>query len=163
MLKPLAASALCVLASCSSEPARQPTAPPPPSCQGTSFEGVSFTHCVAVPGRHGIRTVVGPKGGQPYRSLSQLAVDRPDRSAPVAFAMNGGMFDAEGGPIGYYVEDGEKGKSLNTNEGFGNFHLLPNGVFLETPTASGRSAPAPTSSNRCTTGRTSAPSRAPCW
>ncbi|MFS0849435.1 phosphodiester glycosidase family protein [Novosphingobium panipatense] len=130
MLKPLAASALCVLASCSSEPARQPTAPPPPSCQGTSFEGVSFTHCVAVPGRHGIRTILGPKGGQPYRSLSQLAVDRPDRSAPVAFAMNGGMFDAEGGPIGYYVEDGEKGKSLNTNEGFGNFHLLPNGVFF---------------------------------
>jgi len=124
------APALIFLAACSSEePAAKPSAPPPPPCQGASFEGASFTHCTAVPGRHTIHTVLGPKGGAPYRSLSQLAVDRPARSHEVAFAMNGGMFDADGKPIGYYVENGEKQHALNTNEGWGNFHLSPNGVF----------------------------------
>ena len=44
--------------------------------------------------------------------------------------MNGGMYDTEGRPIGYYVEDGERRHTLNRNEGAGNFHLMPNGVFL---------------------------------
>jgi uncharacterized protein YigE (DUF2233 family) len=48
----------------------------------------------------------------------------------VAFAMNGGMFDPEGKPIGYYVEDGKRLQKLNRAEGPGNFHMLPNGVFF---------------------------------
>ncbi|HUD29841.1 MAG TPA: phosphodiester glycosidase family protein [Novosphingobium sp.] len=120
---------LAFLAACSSDPAPKPETPPPPPCVGAMFEGASFTHCTAIPGRHAIHTVLGPKGGAPYRSLSQLAVDRPAKSHEVAFAMNGGMFDAAGYPIGYYVEEGKKRHALNTNEGWGNFHLLPNGVF----------------------------------
>lgn len=120
---------LGALTACSSEPAPKPPTPPPPACESTAFEGVSFTHCTAVPGRHTIHTVLGPKDGAPYRSLSQLAVDRPARSHEVAFAMNGGMFDADGQPIGYYVEEGEKRHALNLREGWGNFHMLPNGVF----------------------------------
>ncbi|MFC0203902.1 phosphodiester glycosidase family protein [Novosphingobium soli] len=123
------AGAALLLAACSSDAAPDRTAPPPPPCEGATFEGTSFTHCTAVPGRHAIHAVLGPKGGAPYRSLSQLAVDRPARSPEVAFATNGGMFDAEGLPIGYYVEEGRKLHALNTKEGWGNFHLLPNGVF----------------------------------
>lgn len=73
--------------------------------------------------------VLGPKGAAPYRSLSELAASRPSGSPAVAFATNGGMFDDAGKPIGYYVEDGTRGHKLNTNAGYGNFHLLPNGVF----------------------------------
>lgn len=120
---------LVFLGACSSDAAPEPPAPPPPACEGATFEGASFTHCTAVPGHHLVRTVLGPKGGAPYRSLSQLALDRPARSHEVAFAINGGMFDGAGLPIGYYVEDGVKGHALNTREGWGNFHLLPNGVF----------------------------------
>ncbi|AXB76518.1 phosphodiester glycosidase family protein [Novosphingobium sp. P6W] len=118
-----------LLTACSADPAPKPEAPPPPPCQGAMFEGVSFTHCTAVPGRHTIHTVLGPKNGAPYRSLSQLAIDRPAKSHEVAFAFNGGMFDADGLPIGYYVENGEKRHALSTKAGWGNFHLLPNGVF----------------------------------
>jgi uncharacterized protein YigE (DUF2233 family) len=125
----LLAATLVSLAACSSDAAPEPAAPPPPACEGATFEGASFTHCTAVPGRHVIHTVLGPKGGAPYRSLSQLAVDRAGNSHEVAFATNGGMFDAAGYPIGYYVEEGEKHHGLNTKEGWGNFHLLPNGVF----------------------------------
>ncbi|MGJ0238210.1 phosphodiester glycosidase family protein [Novosphingobium fluoreni] len=104
-------------------------APPPPTCSGATFEGTPLTHCIADPARHTIRMVLGPPGGKPYRSLSELAVGMGDKARNVAFAMNGGMFDAEGLPIGYYVESGKRGHALNRNEGWGNFHLQPNGVF----------------------------------
>lgn len=122
--------ALALLSACSQpqEPAT-PESPPPPPCEGAQFEGAALTHCTATPGRHSIHMVLAPEGGAPYRSLSQLAVNRPDKAHAVAFAMNGGMFDAEGQPIGYYVEEGERLHKLNRNEGYGNFHMLPNGVF----------------------------------
>lgn len=129
ILAPLVLTVLPILASCSAPAEPQVEVPPPPPCEGASFEGASFTHCTAVPGRHTIHMVLGPEGGAPYRSLSQLAVGRPDRSHEVAFAMNGGMFDAEGQPIGYYVEDSEKRHALSTSDGPGNFHMKPKGVF----------------------------------
>ena len=109
------------------------TTKPPPArtagpCASASFEGSSFTHCTAVPGRHRIRTVLDAPDGDPARSLAVLADIVPD-PARVAFAMNGGMYDELGEPIGYYVEDGERRHKLNRVEGGGNFGLLPNGVF----------------------------------
>jgi uncharacterized protein YigE (DUF2233 family) len=124
----MACAALLLLAACSAE--EKPPAPPPPPCEGAVFESVALTHCTAEPGRHSIHMVLGPKGGAPYRSLSQLAVSRPDKSHEVAFAMNGGMFDEAGYPIGYYVSEGERRHELNRNAGPGNFHLMPNGVFF---------------------------------
>lgn len=120
---------LLLLAACSASDAKQEAKPEPPPCESATFEGAAITHCIAAPGRHTIRMVLGPKGGEPYRSLSQLAVSRPDKAKAVAFAMNGGMFDEGGRPIGYYVEDGKRLHKLNRNEGYGNFHMLPNGVF----------------------------------
>ena len=38
----------------------------------------------------------------------------------------------DGKPIGYYVKDGERLKELNRNDGAGNFHMKPNGVFFGT-------------------------------
>lgn len=118
------------LSACSSD-ARQEAAPPPPEpCISATFEGTAFVRCTADPRRHTINMVLGPKNGAPYRSLSELAINRSPDDPQVAFAMNGGMFDGNGKPIGYYVEDGERLHALNTNEGPGNFHLLPNGVFF---------------------------------
>lgn len=45
------------------------------------------------------------------------------------FAMNAGMYNENYAPIGYTVIEGKELKSLNTKEGGGNFHLLPNGVM----------------------------------
>ncbi len=108
-------------------------AAPPPPCIGATFEGTPLTHCVADPKRHTIRTALGP-AGKPYRSLSELAVALGPKASQVAFAMNGGMFDEAGLPIGYYVENGRRTHALNRNEGWGNFHLQPNGVFFGTGT-----------------------------
>lgn len=100
------------------------------ACRSIIFENTPLTHCLAVPTRHRITMELGPDGDGPYRSMAALAKARPE--ANIAFAMNGGMFDDEGEPIGYFVEDSERLKTLNTAEGEGNFHMLPNGVFFGT-------------------------------
>ncbi|MEW4447917.1 phosphodiester glycosidase family protein [Qipengyuania sp. JC766] len=99
-------------------------------CKPVSFEGARLTHCIADPAKHAITTDLGPDDGAPYRSFAALSSGRGASAPPVAFAMNGGMFEASGDPVGYYVEDAERLVELNRNDGPGNFHLKPNGVFF---------------------------------
>lgn len=98
------------------------------ACTPHFFEQVLLTDCVADPQKHEIATALAPAGGAPYGSFAtyRSAVD----GANVVFAVNGGMFDTEGRPVGYYVENGERLKELNRADGPGNFHTKPNGVFF---------------------------------
>ena len=99
------------------------------ACEPVRFEDVVFTHCVADPAEHRVRMVLG---SPPYRSLAKFSAARAEDAPRVAFAMNAGMYDGEGKPIGYYVENRERLQELNRNEGSGNFHLKPNGVLYGT-------------------------------
>ena len=110
-------------------PAPTPTATIASACEAVTFDGSAFTHCVADPARHRITTMLG---NPPYRSFKAFAAARPATAPRVAFAMNAGMFDDAGKPIGYYVKDGTRGHELNRNDGAGNFHMKPNGVFFGT-------------------------------
>lgn len=122
--------AALVLVGC--EPKRD-VVPPPASlasaCTTITFEGDSFTHCLAEPGKHRIRLALDGPDGKPWRDLGRMAEGIGEDARHVAFAMNGGMFDEAGEPIGYYVQAGERVRKLNRKPGAGNFHLLPNGVF----------------------------------
>jgi uncharacterized protein YigE (DUF2233 family) len=104
------------------------------ACEAVTFEGVPLTHCVADPSRHRIATDLGTDGGTPYRSFAALASGLGDEARNIAFAVNAGMFGEDGKPIGYYVEHGQRLKTLNRADGGGNFHLKPNGVFFGTGT-----------------------------
>lgn len=120
----LALASALMLAACGADgrsPARS-------ACEPVMFEESPLTHCLADPARHRISMALDGADGQPARSLQNLARILP-RPQDVAFAMNGGMYDVNGKPIGYYVEAGERRRTLNRKEGGGNFHLLPNGVF----------------------------------
>lgn len=100
-------------------------------CQPVMFEDTPLTYCLAEPSQHTVSMDLAPEGGDaPYRSLRAFSREPWEVENPIVFAMNGGMFDAKGQPIGYYVEDGLRQSVLNQNEGPGNFHLLPNGVFF---------------------------------
>lgn len=101
-------------------------------CVAVMFEGTPFTHCTAEPARHHVGMDLAAEGSEePFRSLYRFSIEFPVKRAPyVLLAMNGGMFDAEGQPIGYYVEEGRRLTVLNENDGPGNFHLRPNGVFF---------------------------------
>ncbi len=101
----------------------------PGGCRAVMFEGSEFTNCVAAAGQQSVRVMLNGKDGAPMRRLDRLKSFLGESSKSVVFAMNAGMYDDNGMPIGYYVENGERRKTLNRNKGGGNFHLLPNGVF----------------------------------
>ena len=69
------------------------------------------------------------RGGGALRSLAALEAELGKDARRVRFAMNAGMYDEAGAPIGLYVERGKELRKLNLNSGPGNFHLKPNGVF----------------------------------
>ncbi|MDD3799177.1 MAG: phosphodiester glycosidase family protein [Novosphingobium sp.] len=131
--------AVLALAACTPQPVDtadkdqvKPVAKQVSACRADRFEEIPLTVCTADPARDRIRTVLGPAKGAPYRSLAVLAASRAADAPPVAFAVNGGMFDDDGKPIGYYVEDGKRLHLLNRKDGPGNFHMKPNGVFFGT-------------------------------
>ena len=98
-------------------------------CRVLNFEGDPFTVCRAEAGKHVIRLSLRGDGGKPHRRLSMLKSGMGEAAAKVQFAMNAGMFDGKSAPIGLYVENGRQLKAINTRDGFGNFHLKPNGLF----------------------------------
>lgn len=112
----IAASALLGCAGETPEP------PPVSPCSSRSFEGNGFTVCTAMPG-----TVEVASG---YRSFGALQAALGARAARVDFAMNAGMFDDLGAPIGLLIEKGQKIHAISLRDGGGNFHLKPNGVFV---------------------------------
>lgn len=93
------------------------------------FEGSAFTLCKYDPTKHRIEMFVDGEDGQPLRSFQELEAHLGPRAPTLLFAMNGGMYDDEGRPIGLYVEEGERVRAINLKKGGGNFHLMPNGVF----------------------------------
>ena len=99
------------------------------ACHAVTFSGSKFTDCVAKRGLHVIRMALDGPDDQPLRSLVNLA-DWEQGPGNIAFALNAGMFDTRGNPIGLYVEGSHKHHALNQNSGTGNFHMLPNGVFF---------------------------------
>ncbi len=97
-------------------------------CSGRVFEGSSFTICRYDRRRDEIALILdGPQG--PLRGFLALEAQLGPRAARLRFAMNAGMYDAAGNPIGLYVEDGRERHRINRATGPGNFHLLPNGIF----------------------------------
>ncbi|CAM3577486.1 MULTISPECIES: phosphodiester glycosidase family protein [Psychrobacter] len=65
---------------------------------------------------------------QPLLTFDNLLATLPSNQS-LSFAMNAGMYNENYAPIGYTVIDGKEIRALNTKEGGGNFHLLPNGVL----------------------------------
>jgi uncharacterized protein YigE (DUF2233 family) len=68
-------------------------------------------------------------GGAGGISMSEAKVAAERSGASAQALMNGGMYGHDDGPIGLFVLDGQVRHALNTKEGAGNFHLMPNGVF----------------------------------
>jgi len=100
-----------------------------PDCDEVEDAGNRYTLCIVYLRESELRLFWQNDDGAPYTTFQ--AIDRAlgEEDAALSFAMNAGMYDLDYGPVGLYVEDGETLKDANTNEGPGNFHLLPNGVF----------------------------------
>jgi len=114
-----------ILFGCSNGPA--PVEQPQSSCSQQLFEGSRFTVCD--PGKGEIKLFAAGRDEAPVRQLGDLEQLLGSRAERVAFAMNAGMYDEEGRPIGLAIVDGKQKHAINRNKGGGNFHLMPNGVF----------------------------------
>jgi uncharacterized protein YigE (DUF2233 family) len=117
---------LLILASCG--PSDRSVAQTASPCAQRVFEETRFTVCEAKGGTVEIHT--SDAAEQPYRSFAALGQALGPRASKVAFAMNAGMFGEDGHAIGLLIEDGKQIHAINRREGGGNFHLMPNGVFL---------------------------------
>ena len=120
----LFAAALCATA-CGKDGAR---AEARAYCMRQSFDGSRFIICDNQGGE--IRLYAAGPGERPFRSFEEIAPTLNVRQ--VAFAMNAGMFDFDGRPIGLAQAGGKQVHKINLRDGSGNFHLKPNGVFMVT-------------------------------
>lgn len=113
------------------------------ACEQRTFEGSRFTSCRYDRRRDEIALFLDGPDRRALRSFDALGTSLGARAMRLRFAMNAGMYDEDGHPIGLYVEDGRERHAINRQRGPGNFHLLPNGVF--TVAADGRPAVLPSS------------------
>ena len=116
-------SFLLVLAACSSQP--EANAAPPSPCLEQRFEGAGFIVCTP-PSVAKLKLYAAAAGKPAMREFRTLGI----APAKVAFAMNAGMFDEEGRPIGLAVVEGKRVHKIALRPGGGNFGMKPNGVFL---------------------------------
>jgi uncharacterized protein YigE (DUF2233 family) len=99
------------------------------ACRSLLFEGQRFTIC-RDPGARLELALEDPRD-RPLRSFVALEQMLGERAAELRFAVNGGMFDDEGRPIGLAIAEGREARAISRRtDGGGNFHLQPNGVFL---------------------------------
>ena len=99
------------------------------ACVRRTFEGSTFTVCTFEARGSELRLAPWTRTGKPLRGFAALASELGDDARRVEFAMNAGMFDADGAPIGLLVAGGIALHAVNTDDGSGNFYLKPNGVL----------------------------------
>ncbi|MEO7655053.1 MAG: phosphodiester glycosidase family protein [Sphingomicrobium sp.] len=114
---------LFLLASCSGQ--QQASAVPSSPCNEQRFEGAGFIVCTPASTAK-LKLIAAARDQQPKREFRDLGLN----AAKVAFAMNAGMFDEEGRPIGLTIVEGRQVHKIALRPGGGNFGMKPNGVFL---------------------------------
>jgi len=98
-------------------------------CAPFVFERARFIVCHFDARERAIRLWHADEEGRPLRHFSRLRGWLKKRGQRLMFAMNAGMFTPEYAPAGLFIENGAVKKKINLRKGYGNFHLLPNGVF----------------------------------
>ncbi|MFK8033652.1 MAG: phosphodiester glycosidase family protein [Hyphomicrobiales bacterium] len=104
------------------------------ACQSIQFDGNGYIVCSIEIGTHDLRMFhekgePGFWGPSVFGAFDEISGHLAPVGQKLTFAMNGGMYHRDRSAVGLYIADGTQSQSLNTNEGAGNFHLLPNGVF----------------------------------
>lgn len=98
-------------------------------CEEVKHEETAYVVCRFDPEADDIRLFLNNANGEPYGHFNWVNEALADNGEKLVFAMNAGMYHEDRSPAGLYMEAGEEITPLNTNDGPGNFHLKPNGVF----------------------------------
>jgi uncharacterized protein YigE (DUF2233 family) len=100
------------------------------ACKAVSHQEIDYIVCRFHPERSDIRLFLNNAEDEPFSHFNWVGEALAERGERLAFAMNAGMYHEDRSPVGFYLEEGVELAPLNTNDGPGNFHLKPNGIFL---------------------------------
>lgn len=100
------------------------------ACEEMRDETARYLACRFDPAREEVRLHLAAPDGKPYGGFAALRRQLWKERRVLMFAMNAGMYHRDLSPVGYFAEYGRVLKPAVTGGGWGNFHLLPNGVFL---------------------------------
>lgn len=100
------------------------------ACEDLIDGDARYLACRFDPARDEIRLHLASPEGQVYGGFASLRRQLWAERRVLTFAMNAGMYHDDLSPVGYFAEYGKVLKPAVTGGGWGNFHLLPNGVFL---------------------------------
>ncbi|WP_421725971.1 phosphodiester glycosidase family protein [Bauldia sp.] len=103
------------------------------ACTSETFAGADYTVCSFDLADDDVRLFWQRPGSGPFATFSALAAHLDGQGQNLAFAMNGGMYGDDLGPIGLYIENGETLQPANTASSnqrpAPNFYKKPNGIF----------------------------------
>ena len=104
-------------------------AAPAQNCNAVKHQTGDYVVCRFDPAASDIRLFLRDADGEPYGHFNWVNETLAEKGERLVFAMNAGMYHEDRSPVGFYRENGEDIAPANTNDGPGNFHLKPNGVF----------------------------------
>lgn len=99
------------------------------NCRAVEHQGDVYSVCSYNTAEHDIRLFHSDASGTPFFQFNTLERELDEQGQILVFAMNGGMYHEDRRPVGFYRDTFGDQASVNTNDGPGNFHLKPNGVF----------------------------------
>jgi uncharacterized protein YigE (DUF2233 family) len=108
---------------------REPAMAEPPKCAEIEHLSGRYTVCTFDPAKDTIRLFGAATLETVGATYDQLNTHLLRNGQHMSFAMNGGMYHADYGPVGLLVEHGRETGALNRGDAFGNFFMKPNGVF----------------------------------
>ena len=116
--------------------AQPPDGETPKGCIVEEHNSVSYVVC-RFDQDDDVRLFLNNGEGEPYGHFNWVNEALAEHDERLVFAMNAGMYHEDRSPVGFYRENGEDVAPINTNDGPGNFHLKPNGVFWLTESEAG--------------------------
>lgn len=99
------------------------------ACRIVRHLDTDYAVCDVDPARATLRILHADEQGRAYGGFTPLKADLARDQMRLEFGMNGGMYEKNLSPVGLLVIDGVERKPIATGRGWGNFYLLPNGIF----------------------------------
>ncbi|MEP3299494.1 MAG: phosphodiester glycosidase family protein, partial [Pseudoruegeria sp.] len=102
------------------------------ACETQQFEDASYSVCTAKSDQD-LRLFHSDLEGKLYGGFPAVNRSLEPEGKILSFGMNAGMYHDDRRPVGLYIENGEEYSPIADGGGFGNFGLVPNGVFCINP------------------------------
>ncbi|MDF2190387.1 phosphodiester glycosidase family protein [Paraflavitalea sp. CAU 1676] len=92
-------------------------------------EDERFIYCIVDPQKQDLLFYWKDDQGKILGSIQRLKDHVEGKSQQLVFAMNGGMYQEDGTPVGLYIQEQKTLKKINKANASGNFYMKPNGIL----------------------------------